>query len=214
MRPLAKYNDIEHDLIDICQYYQNNLEKDSVKKTLSNLYKKHTHKTGNEDRVIRYLGAGAFGKAYSINEDLVFKITTDSSEIEISRALIGQKNENIVDIYDVLNFDKNVAIIVQEKLNIARYITKDVRHFFDFIDETNTYVIDLLNQETLENVIDKEAITIADRECVLEDIYVLENLHKATKEIKMKTGMFNNDVHIYNIGCKKSGELALFDLSC
>lgn len=213
MRSLAKYNDIEHDLIDICQYSQCKLNKETIKQELKSLYQKHTKKEIGEDIIIRYLGAGAYGKAYSVNEDLVFKITKDRSEMEFAYALIGQKNKNIVDIYDVLNFGKNVAIIVQEKLNTDKETKEDVNNFFDFIDDTNTYIVDLLSHKSLKNIINKEFCTIEDRCCSIEDLYVLENIHEATKEIKMKTGMFNNDVHIDNIGYKKSGELALFDLS-
>ena len=70
----------------------------------------------------RYLGGGANGFAYEINDNLVMKLTTDISEADAASRLMRGRPKNISEIYNLYkvidnNEEKAIYVIMQENIN-------------------------------------------------------------------------------------------------
>ncbi len=48
-----------------------------------------------------HLGSGEFGHAYLTNDERVIKVTTDETEWENAKKLVGEKFRNVADVYHV-----------------------------------------------------------------------------------------------------------------
>ena len=70
----------------------------------------------------KYLGGGANGFAYQINDNLVMKLTTDVSEADAASKLMRVRPRNIATIFNLYkvhdtNANKSVFVIMQENVN-------------------------------------------------------------------------------------------------
>ena len=63
----------------------------------------------------KYLGSGDYGSAFLLN-GRVYKVTTDSIEIEHALILKGKKTNNFAHIYDVEEINEKLGIIQMEVL--------------------------------------------------------------------------------------------------
>ncbi len=63
----------------------------------------------------KYLGSGDYGSAYLLN-GRVYKVTTDSIELEHAHILKGKKTNNFAFIYDVEEINEKLGIIQMEVL--------------------------------------------------------------------------------------------------
>lgn len=74
----------------------------------------------------RFLGGGAYGRAYDIGNNRVLKISTDSNEAMNSKRLIGKKNGHLSNIYDVKGFrtknGRSYYAIILEKLDQSKRV--------------------------------------------------------------------------------------------
>ena len=144
-----------------------------------------------------YLGSGDFGTAYSVEEsdEICIKITTDDTEYENAKKLVGQKFENNVDIYDVSPDD---YVYMMEMLDID----PDIEYVFhELLSATQEQGVDYgdLDVDDLEYEISEEAVKLNDA------------ISYAKYEVG-KFGVFVGDIHSDNIGIKPStGQYALFD---
>jgi len=63
----------------------------------------------------KYLGSGDYGSAYLLN-GRVYKVTTDSIELEHAEILKGKKTNNFAYIFDVEEINEKLGIIQMEVL--------------------------------------------------------------------------------------------------
>jgi len=68
-----------------------------------------------KDQGGKYLGSGDYGSAYLLN-GRVYKVTTDSIELEHAHILKGKKTNNFAHIYDVEEINEKLGIIQMEVL--------------------------------------------------------------------------------------------------
>tara|TARA_Y100001972_G_scaffold91290_1_gene111805 strand:- start:1081 stop:1509 length:429 start_codon:yes stop_codon:yes gene_type:complete len=68
-----------------------------------------------KDQGGKYLGSGDYGSAYLLN-GRVYKVTTDSVELEHAHILKGKKTNNFAHIYDVEEINEKLGIIQMEVL--------------------------------------------------------------------------------------------------
>lgn len=68
-----------------------------------------------KDQGGKYLGSGDYGSAYLLN-GRVYKVTTDSIEIEHAHILKGKKTNNFAFIYDIEEINEKLGIIQMEVL--------------------------------------------------------------------------------------------------
>ena len=68
-----------------------------------------------KDQGGKYLGSGDYGSAFLLN-GRVYKVTTDSIEIEHALILKGKKTNNFAHIYDVEEINEKLGIIQMEVL--------------------------------------------------------------------------------------------------
>jgi len=68
-----------------------------------------------KDQGGKYLGSGDYGSAFLLN-GRVYKVTTDSIELEHAKILQGKKTNNFVYIYDVEVLQPKLGIIQMEVL--------------------------------------------------------------------------------------------------
>lgn len=74
----------------------------------------------------RFLGGGAYGRAYDIGNNRVLKISQDHNEAINSKRLMGKKNGHLSNIYDVRAFrtknDRSYYAIILEKLGQSKRV--------------------------------------------------------------------------------------------
>ena len=68
-----------------------------------------------KDQGGKYLGSGDYGSAFLLN-GRVYKVTTDSIELEHAHILKGKKTNNFAFIYDVEEINEKLGIIQMEVL--------------------------------------------------------------------------------------------------
>ena len=176
----------------------NNLEK------IANYY---SNKTSNQD-VDGYVGSGEFGSAYYMPGDRILKITTSKDEAGIANSIKGKSLSNIVDVYDVKTVkDKNENVyyaILMEELDTDSSIEDLFHQMMNIVDEmgydiNHTHMIDFEDLEEQGGYYDEDL-----KEFVSQfDDVVLQNT---------KMGIYNRDYQPDNLGYKKNGNLASFDM--
>lgn len=147
--------------------------------------------------VKQFLGNGDNGEAFELSDGSVIKITLDAAEYELCKGLVGCENDNVADIYQVIEFDEHTMGIWQEKLTLD----PDISHLFEELEV-----------EAMQQGCEIEAI---DNDCLFGEISfgardLLDAIVRAIQEIACY-GFDAGDVHFSNMGRKLSGEYALFD---
>lgn len=117
--------------------------EDRVIQTISNILTKLDIKSA------RFLGAGSYGCAFAISNDVVVKFTADQKEIKIASTLQGKKLENVAEYYKVYK---------SKSLNIGIILLKKYNQLPEYIDDTfmyrmfkNAYRLYTLDYDDLSN---------------------------------------------------------------
>ena len=97
-----------------------NLIKQLLRENLENNISKEVFFNNNniDPEELSYLGSGDFGKAYSIGDGRVLKITNSTNEFNIAKELLGKNDlgvlDGIVDFYAADIVDGQKMIIIEE----------------------------------------------------------------------------------------------------
>lgn len=117
--------------------------EDRVIQTISNILTKLDIKSA------KFLGAGSYGCAFAISNDVVVKFTADQKEIKIASTLQGKKLENVAKYYKVYK---------SKSLNIGIILLKKYNQLPEYIDDTfmyrmfkNAYRLYTLDYDDLSN---------------------------------------------------------------
>jgi hypothetical protein len=152
---------------------------------------------------LNYLGRGDFGEAYSDDEGKVFKFTSSKSEASLAKEIMksNSKYNAFADIYDVVDLDNRVTLIVQEELEEDSSI-EDMYYEVDNIldnQELPIQYIHNLDYDELDEEIDSE----------LEKF--INDLEDIVRSYRM-LGIEASDIRPENMGYDKSGKLKAFDI--
>jgi hypothetical protein len=138
---------------------------------------------------ISWAGSGDFGNAYYTEAGTILKVTRDKSELRYATMVVGKSLQNVAKIFDVSN-----NIIHMEEL--------DMDHIEDIY---------------------YEALSFADYDDILEidadDTDIPPNVQKFIQDVQIgnmeleQLGIRNADIQPGNIGKKKDGNYAIFDMS-
>lgn len=214
---LKKYEIIneEHDVIKIISEKQ--IIKQQVKDQILNIFKEKL----NIDN-ISYLGSGFFGDAYDIGNDRVLKITRDKTEAIESLKIKSKNLKHIANVYDVYQVkskseNKTYYIIILEKLNrndqelenkfgrMLFVFTSLEISFEEIIDEFATYGYSdkyKENEDKLNKYFQKNP---GDEKFFMGMVNIAKEIYEL--------GVESKDYLSYkNLGYKKDGSLAFFDL--
>lgn len=132
-----------------------------------------------DTKIVKFLGSGEHGNAYLTDNDRVIKVTTDKSEYDESRRLIGKDPIHLPKIYDCYTVESKNLITPMWViyLEYVRHNRKEQEHLWwelvnafeddlhlDFMDELSSYqvnhnstdeMVDLLNHLNIgEDVVD------------------------------------------------------------
>lgn len=167
------------------------------------------------------IGGGLCGKAF-LSNGKVYKLTTDKSEAIESNKLIGKKNSNIADIYNVKEVNtsltnEGVYLIVLEHLNTDKHsifyeIQEELIDLFD--KHFNEHLFDVLYHYRFDPTLYKNEYEY--------DVNQLLNTHQREKyyytsllsicDDLRKNNIESLDLQYHNLGIKPNGNLAFFDL--
>lgn len=168
-------------------------------------------------KINKFLGAGAWGAAYSTTDGRVLKITQDDNEFMAAQDLIGLKNKYMVDIYDLAEIGRGVYAVLMEKITRMDDAHREAIENFDrMFDEQSVFEntwAELLERgydEDLADWLTKEGGERSDK-YIMSPLEVYENLLKIYSEGRTK-GVELRDMHLENLGVK-NGHLAALDLS-
>jgi hypothetical protein len=155
-------------------------------------------KTSNY-KLLDFIGKGNSGSAYHTECGKVIKLTRNRSEFDNSLKIKGQKNKNIIHIFDAFEYKKGSYAIVSELLDTEKY-QSHIDTLFDYIENTLFYSINssIAQIEPSEINLPKEYIDIFKE--VVTGICRLE-----------EQGIYCYDVSECNIG-SRGDEIVLFDL--
>ena len=120
-------------------------EKDFINKILKSLKYKPVDKYYE-------LGSGSMGKAYSIDNNKVLKLTTDKSEAKGSNKLIGKKLKYMVNYYNVIKLTSNkIDLPPNLYVIIMDYVETDFLYFQQMFDDFSS----VLSKELGANFMDQ-----------------------------------------------------------
>ena len=155
------------------------------------------------------IGRGGYGIVYDVIGEpyKVLKITTDESEYNNAKSLIGKKNEYLVNYYACESYEEKYLLIM-DKLDKpseeVSHLLDDINiHMYDY-DENLYYKTIFLSE--LDFLIDD----FSEKENKETVIFVFDNLKKIVEECK-ENNIYTNDFHSGNIG-EKDNKLIFFDI--
>jgi hypothetical protein len=190
-----------------------------------NEYKDFLSEKGISIDNVKLLGKGDNGEAYLLQDGKILKATFDANELWISKHLENKKYNYICEIYKVINFkyevtkwdswnNGNFGVIVQERiypLNEIEAKTFDEAVFYvsHNLPESKhqTYPFMALSWEQIEKS-NPEDKNFQNNILILKNKF---NFDKILKDVKA-SGITIDDFHSGNIGKKKTGAYAIFDL--
>jgi hypothetical protein len=135
-------------------------------------------------------GSGDMGEAYTTENDTILKVTSDDTELEYAKMLVGKKLDNVVDIYDVEG-----SIIHMEYLDTGHI--DDL--YFSAMEYSEHGAFDDIDIDEHEDINDELKDFILG---VQDGMFQLQH-----------NGVNNLDLKHDNIGRKANGKYAIFDMS-
>lgn len=159
-------------------------------------------------KIEEYVGGGIFGEAFLTLDDKVIKITTSKEEASTAYNLIGKKIPHIADYYyvhKIKNGKRELYGILMESLfhdDDLSYLFYEMKNVLNMLEADDVEDIDL---DDLDKLIES-GIDIDD-----EVIAFIEE-YKEIKRVIRNNGINNTDYSPYNMGYKKNGQLAIFDM--
>ena len=145
---------------------------------------------------VHYLGGGDFGEAYEHKENVI-KITTDKTEYNFSKELVGYQNKPIAKI-KLVDEIKNDYFILMEKVEQKQEI-ENMFYEIERLAEENDSGIEYLDLDDIDNI-SPELKEFGDS---LQWIY----------DFQRRLGIQRADIKPENLGYNKEGELVCFDIS-
>lgn len=148
-----------------------------------------------------YLGGGEFGKAYSIGNGKVLKITTSKSEFELAKQMEGKNIpvlDSIAKIYKTDIIDGKMLIILEE-LELDSNIDELFYDLQNYLDEQGLSILYLHELDIDENEITDELKKFIDG---------MLGINKAYRYLNVLASDINTD----NLGYSKNGKLKAFDI--
>jgi serine/threonine protein kinase len=180
----------------IKQLLRENLENTSISKEMF-------FKNNNIDpEELSYLGSGDFGKAYSIGDGRVLKITSSNNEFKIAKELVGKNGigilDGIVDFYaaEIVDGEK---MIIMEELTEDSHIEDLYYELQNMLDEQGLPIQYLSHLDTDEYDISED---------LLEFINDIDDINRAYQYL----GIEASDIKPDNLGLDKNGKIKAFDI--
>lgn len=160
----------------------------------------------------KFIGKGGFGEVFEVigRPDLVLKITTDQSEYETAKRLIGKNTKYIVNYYEAEPYQKGSFLLVMDKINTL--LPQTINNILDELNiccydyDENFYYETLFDAEQIEFIIEDFSDTYNEKDIK----YVIKQLQEIVKECK-DNNINTNDFHSKNIG-QRDGHLIFFDV--
>ena len=167
-----------------------------------------------------YIDKGGYGIAYDIGDDKVLKITSDKSEAVETSELIGRNFKHIADIYNVFtiksaNNGEHYGIVLEKLKTFPNYFNKmkiKLDNAFDNI--VGYYLFDVIDTLAENGVYDSEIEDKINEYLSKnpEDRNYFNIMLELVKEIKDNDVNSDEYYNPKNLGYKKNGNLAVFDL--
>lgn len=163
--------------------------------------------TKNDLKELTYLGSGDFGTAYLTDKNTVVKITKDKTEYDIAIKLKGHNLQNVVSIYDADKIGTDMFIHMELLITDGiEDLYSKMQHIIE--DELNLSLGEVLYHDAdYEGAAEELNINIPEYVSTL-----LQNINYGLYELS-KFGLTTVDIRSENIGKKRNGNFALFDLS-
>ena len=195
------------DVYDVVDAFETNFTKDFkklVRESLDSpiLSKNEFFKENNIDpEELSYIGSGDFGKAYSIGDGRVLKITNSKSEFNFAKQLVGKDVpalDGFVNFYAANVVDNQYYIIMEE-------LEEDYN-----IEDLYYQVEELLSNEGLPiqylHMLDTDELDLD--EDVLKFISDMEDINHSYRYL----GIEASDIKPDNLGVDKNGKVKAFDI--
>jgi hypothetical protein len=173
------------------------------------------------------LGQGTGGFAYYIPNNKVLKITKDKSEAVEAFKIKGKNLKHLANVYDVYALHgkyEGTYVIISELLDKSEDIDNGRDWLSDFVEGTFGHSLWWIFQDAIDGHVDQNQIKEYKKEIRNFARSEYSNNMDAEKTIWFMTGMFgiieelkgwkikSTDWGVSNLGIKKSGNLAMFDL--
>jgi len=150
---------------------------------------------------LSYMGSGDFGKAYSIGDDRVLKITRSKSEFDFAKELVGK---------DVPALDGFVNFYAASIVDNQYYIIMEELEEDSDIEDLYYQVEELLNNEGLPiqylHMLDTDELDLD--EDILKFISDIEDVNHSYRYL----GIEASDIKPDNLGVDKNGKVKAFDI--
>jgi len=150
---------------------------------------------------LSYMGSGDFGKAYSIGDGRVLKITRSKSEFDFAKQLVGK---------DVPALDGFVNFYAASIVDNQYYIIMEELEEDSDIEDLYYQVEELLNNEGLPiqylHMLDTDELDLD--EDILKFISDIEDVNHSYRYL----GIEASDIKPDNLGVDKNGKVKAFDI--
>ena len=170
------------------------------------------------------LGSGSQGYAYYIPNNRVLKITTDKSEVAEAYKIKGKKLKHLANVYEAFTLGgqyEGTYVIISELLNKAESIDDADLLLSDYLDNEFSYSISFFFEDYSNGSITKEEIKEyikginefyrKDSYNARQAIWYMTEKFGVIDDIR-RNGIKSTDWGLTNLGLKKDGHLAMYDL--
>jgi len=135
-------------------------------------------------------GSGDMGEAYSTEKNTILKTTSDDTEIDYAKMLVGKKLDNVVDIYDVDGYIIHMEYLNTDHIEDLYGAAMNYSEYGSFED------IDIDDHDDIDDELKEFIMGVQDGMTQLQH-----------------NGVNNLDLKDDNIGRKSNGQYAIFDMS-
>lgn len=168
------------------------------------------------------LGNGTSGFAYYIPNNRVLKITKDKSEAAEAHKILNKKNKSLANIYGVYELHgkyEGTYVIISELLDNSEDITDGYQLLKKYLEDEMNYSISLFFIGYYHGKIDDREIKMYTNDIknyyepykVQIALWFMNGMFKIIKELK-ENNIQSTDWGTSNLGVKKNGGLAMYDL--
>ena len=150
---------------------------------------------------------GGYGIIYRLDNGKILKITSDLSEVENNKKLIGRKTKSFPYIYDAFELDNKGVILREDVVPLHKKQQRGFYRIMKFIDQIYIFRISQgeENKEYIENAIEEIKYFYPGLEqMTVQFIQILKDIYKYNLSV--------HDFTPYNLG-KINGNLVMFDLA-
>lgn len=139
---------------------------------------------------ISWAGSGDMGNAYYTERGTILKTTTDDTEIDAAKSIIGKNLSNVVKVFDV---EGNIIHMEELSMDGIEDLFGDAMGYSEFgdFDDIDVDEHEDMSEETKQFILD---------------------VQHGTYELR-SNGVLNLDLHDGNVGKKSDGNYAILDMS-